>query len=47
MRSLDAVDMDRGPLYQLGGFLFESQLNSLLFSTSEEDPVMGIPVYNS
>lgn len=43
MRSLEAVDMDRGPLYQSGDSLQEYEQMQLLFSTSN-DPVTDVPV---
>jgi len=49
MRSLEAVDMDRGPLYQSGqsgGSLQEYQEMKFLTSTSN-DPVAQVPVDNS
>ena len=43
MRSLEAVDMDRGPLYQSGDAIQEHQEYELMFATSNE-PVTSVPV---
>ena len=46
MRSLEAVDMDRGPLYQSGDSLHMYEEMQFITSTGN-DPVASVPVDNS
>ena len=46
MRSLEAVDMDRGPLYQSGDSLHMHEEMQFITSTGN-DPVASVPVDNS